>query len=187
MKVTAPVPAAPVPAAPVPPAPAAADAALKAAEKAKADEAKAAAKAAKDAEKAKAAEAKAAAKAEKDAAKASAKAEKEAAKAAKQAERDAKAAEKAAKAVKMPEQNGIRQPRAGGLCAKVWDIASDLRAKGGDVTPTMSAVLDVVKAQGMSEGNARTEYARWRTFHGYPSVGRAKTEKAPPVPAAPAA
>lgn len=154
---------------PAPPAPADDGAAEKAA-------AAAAAKAAKDAEKAEKKAAKEAEKAAKAAEREAKKAEREAAKAAKAAEREAN---------KMPEQNGIRHPKPGGKCAAVWDIADGLRATNDEV-PAMSDVIEVVKERGLSEGNARTEYARWRTFHGIAPVGRKKKEEAvPPAPPAP--
>lgn len=127
--------------------------------------------------------AKAAEKAAKAAEKAAEKAKKDADKAAKKAEREAKAAEKAKAKEKMPMQNNVRMPRPGGLCAQAWDIASSLVKDG--VVPSMAEVLEAAKAKGLNEGNVRTEYARWRTFHGYPAVGRKKVE-APAVPAAPA-
>ncbi len=119
-------------------------------------DAEAAAAAQKQAEK----EAKAAAAAE---AKAAKDAEREAAKAAKeQAKLDAKAAKEAAR---QPEQNGIRRPGPDGLCGKVWTLADTLSASLGQAVP-IANLLEAGVAQGLNPSNIRTEYARWKKFHG---------------------
>lgn len=129
-----------------------------------------AAAAAKQAEK----EAKAAAAAEAKAAKAAeraaklqavedAKAAKEAAKAAKvQAKLDAKAAKDAQR---QPEQNGVRRPGPDGLCGKVWGLADTLSAEMGQAVP-IANLLKAGEEQGLNASNIRTEYARWKKFHG---------------------
>lgn len=140
---------------------AAADAAAKKeAEKA----AKAAEKAAKKAEAdAKKLEEAAAKKAAKDAEKL-AKAEKAAVdKAAKEAAKAEKAAARAA--TRMPEQNGVRRPKTGTETGKVWDLADNLSAQFGQPTP-IANLLEVGQAQGLNDSTIRTQYARWRTFHG---------------------
>ena len=114
------------------------------------------AKAAKDAERA---AKKAAAEAEKEAAKA----EREAAKAAKeQAKADAKAAREANR---QPEQNGIRRPGPEGLCGQVWGLADCLSQELGQAVP-IANLLEAGVAAGLNPSNIRTEYARWKKFHG---------------------
>ena len=145
----------------------AAAAAQKQAEKeakaAAAAEAKAAKKAAAEAEKeSKKAEREAAKQAKADA-KAAAVAEREAVKAAKeQAKIDAKAAKEAAR---QPEQNGIRRPDPDGLCGQVWALADSLSASLGQAVP-IANLLEAGEAQGLNSSNIRTEYARWKKFHG---------------------
>jgi len=119
---------------------------------------------------AKAAEAKAAKRAEREAKKAAAKAEKEAKKAEREAARaakeQAKAAAKAAReANRQPEQNGIRRPGPEGLCGRVWGLADELSATLGQPVP-IANLLEAGKAQGLNTSNIRTEYARWKKFHG---------------------
>lgn len=118
----------------------------------------AAAKAAADAKKAEAAAAKAKAKQEaKDKREADKKAKAEAKAAAKKAAKDAKDASK------MPEQNGIRRPKADTTCGKVWAIFDQLSAKTG----APATIGDSLKAaEGVAEATVRTQYARWRKFHG---------------------
>lgn len=144
-------------------------------------DAEAAAKAQKQAEKeakaAAAAEAKAAKQAEREAKKAAAEAEKEAGKAereaAKQAKIDAKEAAKAAKeaekaakeASRQPEQNGIRRPGPEGLCGQVWGLADKLSQELGQAVP-IANLLEAGVAAGLNPSNIRTEYARWKKFHG---------------------
>lgn len=115
---------------------------------------KAAAKAAREEEKAKK-------KAEKDAAKLKAKEEREAAKQAKiKAKEDAKAAKEAAK---QPEQNGVRRPKADTICGKAWAVFDQLSQQSG----APATIGDSLKnAGGIAEATVRTQYARWRKFHG---------------------
>lgn len=126
-------------------------------------DAAAAAKAAKQAEKdAKAAE-KEAKKAEAEAAAAAKVAEAEAKKAAKlQAIEDAKAAKEANR---QPEQNGIRRPGPNGLCGRVWGLADKLSADLNQPVP-VADLLVAGEAEGLNTANIRTEYARWKKFHG---------------------
>lgn len=142
----------------------------------------------KEAKAAAAAEAKAQKQAEREAKKAAAEADKEAKKAereaAKQAKVDAKEAKKlereAAKAEKeqakadakaakeanrQPEQNGIRRPGPDGLCGQVWGIADTLSAQLGQAVP-IANLIEAGVAAGLNPSNIRTEYARWKKFHG---------------------
>lgn len=90
-------------------------------------------------------------------------AEREAAKAAKvQAKVDAKAAKEA---TRQPEQNGIRRPGPDGLCGKVWALADHLSAQMNQAVP-ISNLLEAGIADSMNPSNIRTEYARWKKFHG---------------------
>lgn len=96
-------------------------------------------------------------------AKAAAAAEAKAAKAAKeQAKLDAKAAKEASR---QPEQNGIRRPGPDGLCGQVWTLADSLSASLGQAVP-IANLLEAGVAQGLNPSNIRTEYARWKKFHG---------------------
>lgn len=108
-------------------------------------------------------------------AKAAAVAEREAAKAAKeQAELDAKAAKEASR---QPEQNGIRRPGLDGLCGKVWVLAGNLSASLGQAVP-IANLLEAGVAQGLNPSNIRTEYARWKKFHGLTGRITLPTEQA---------
>lgn len=114
-------------------------------------------------------------------------AEKEKAKAAKEAERkakadakaqakaDAKAAKEAAKAAgKQPSQNGVTRPKAGTTTGKVWDLCDALSSETG----VPAIVGDVMKrGAGIAEATIRTQYAKWRKFHGV--TGRAEKPASP--------
>ena len=98
-----------------------------------------------------------------EAAKADKKASVEAEKAAKaQAKLDAKAAKEAER---QPEQNGVRRPGPDGLCGKVWGLADSLSAEMSQAVP-IANLLKAGEEQGMNVSNIRTEYARWKKFHG---------------------
>lgn len=108
-------------------------------------------------------------------------AEDEAAKAAKKAAKaqekaDKKAAAKAAKeAAKQPKQNDVRRPKTGTVTGKVWATFDSLSQSTG----SPATIGDAIKAStGIPEATVRTQYARWRKFHGI--SGRA----AAPAPAA---
>jgi ATPase subunit of ABC transporter with duplicated ATPase domains len=121
--------------------------------------------AAKEAAAKEAAAKKAAAAEAKKAAAVEAKAKREADKAEKKAAKDkAKADKLAAKAAsKQPEQNGIRRPKEGTTCGKVWAIFDKLSADSGKP----ATIGDSLKAaDGMADATVRTQYARWRKFHG---------------------
>lgn len=138
---------------------------------------KAAAKAKKDAEAAAKKAAKEAAAAEKQAKADAKKAEKEAAAAKKEAEKQAKIDAKAAKAAekeaakaakqanRMPEQNGVRRPGPDGLCGQVWALADKLSTELKQAVP-IANLLEAGTAAGLNASNIRTEYARWKKFHG---------------------
>jgi membrane protein involved in colicin uptake len=141
-------------------------------------EAKAAEKAAEKAAKKEAADkAKADAKAKREADKQAAK-DKRAAD--KQAKVDAKAAAKAAKeASKQPEQNGVRRPKSDTICGKAWAVFDELSAKSG----APATIGDSLKnANGIAEATVRTQYARWRKYHGI--SGRVEAPKPAETPAA---
>lgn len=71
-----------------------------------------------------------------------------------------------------PESNGVKRPSAGTICAQVWDIAasmSNISESGRDnsgSTPTLSQVVKAAESVGINKFTARTQYARWRVFHG---------------------
>jgi len=100
---------------------------------------------------------------EKEAAKLAAKQAREAAKAQKLAEKEAAKA-----AAKMPEQNGVKRPKPGTLCSAVWEIADKISMETGKPAE-VADVIAQAKADGLNEGNARIEFARWRKFHGIAS------------------
>ena len=151
----------------------------------------AAAKSAKEAKDKEKAEKAAKAKAEKEAKAAEAEAKKEADKAAREAKKAvkkaakevAKAEKEAAKAaVKMPEQNSIRRPKPDTETGKVWGLADSISASLGQPTP-IANLLAAGQEQGLNDSTIRTQYARWRAFHGI--TGRVALPVA--VPVAPAA
>lgn len=165
----------------------AAEAAAKEAKEAEKQAKKAAAEQAKQAK----ADERAAKKAQAEAAKEAGKAEREAAKQKKidekaakaQAVIDAKAAKEQAKAdakaakeaQRQPEQNGVRRPGPDGLCGKVWGLADLMSTELKQPVPVAN-LLERGVAEGLNASNIRTEYARWKKFHGL--TGRIELPKA---------
>lgn len=77
---------------------------------------------------------------------------------------DAKVAKEASK---QPKQNDVRRPKPATVTGKVWAIFDDLSGKAG----SPATIGDSLKAAtGVPEATVRTQYARWRKFHGI--VGR---------------
>ena len=72
--------------------------------------------------------------------------------------------EKPAK-VEMPEQNGIRQPKPGTSCAQIWDRANTMSGELGAAV-AVGDLMTVLVAEGYNESTIKTQYARWRKFHG---------------------
>lgn len=95
---------------------------------------------------------------------------KKVAKAAPAAPKKAAPAKKAAEPRQRDEQNGIARPRAGTSSANVWDIADTLSKKNKQPAKH-GEVLEQAAAAGINEATAKTQFARWRTYHGI--VGRA--------------
>lgn len=75
---------------------------------------------------------------------------------------------------RMPEQNGVRRPRAGTQCGRVWEIADEISKKTGGPA-AIANIFEVSRAEGLNDGNVRAEYARWRKFNGV--TGRIKAVK----------
>lgn len=71
-------------------------------------------------------------------------------------------------------QNGVQRPRAGGLCAAVWEITENL-SEGGEL-PTIAKVKEAAAEQGLNPTNVSIEYYRCRQFHGV----RGRVKKAQP-------
>lgn len=90
-----------------------------------------------------------------------------------QAKADAVAAKQAQR---QPEQNGVRRPGPNGLCGKVWALADKLSAELKQAVP-IANLLAAGSAEGLNVSNIRTEYARWKKFHGL--LGRIELAKAP--------
>ncbi len=130
---------------------------------------------------AKAAAAEASKKAEKEATKAAAKVARELKAAAKKKEKeDAKAAKMTAKeANKQPSQNDITRPKDGTVTGKCWTVYDSISAETG-APATIGAAIKALP--GVAEATVRTQFARWRKFHGI--TGRTE---APAVPEAPPA
>ena len=70
-----------------------------------------------------------------------------------------------------PESNGVKRPSTGTVCASIWDIASSLSLfKQDGSIQQISRLIHVVaaaEAAGINKYTARTQYARWRVFHGF--------------------
>lgn len=148
------------------------------------DEQKAAEAAAKAQAKADAAAKAQAEKQAKAAQKATEKAEREAKREAdKKAKADAKiaakqAAEDAKKAGQMPMQNDIRRPKANTECGKAWGIFDSISNANGSPAAIADAMVQT-RAAGINDATTRTQYARWRKFHGVEGRIVAVTTKAP--------
>jgi len=79
-----------------------------------------------------------------------------------------KVKKEAAPKVERVQQNGVKRPAPGGLCAAVWE---HLDANPG---VTVKELRDAAPGKGWNPTNASCEFYAWRKFMGI--TGRAKTE-----------
>lgn len=81
---------------------------------------------------------------------------------------------KAAKVAKAPreERNGVKRPKADGLCGRVW---AHLDAKGD---MSVAHIRAWAVSEGLNPGNAAIEIYGWRKFNGIKPVKIAKATKA---------
>lgn len=79
-----------------------------------------------------------------------------------QAKEDAK---KAKDEARMPSQNDIRMPKPGTDCGKAWAVFTSVSDKNG-APASIGESMELAKAEGINEATIRTQYARWRKFHG---------------------
>ncbi|QQM14098.1 hypothetical protein pVco14_048 [Vibrio phage pVco-14] len=75
----------------------------------------------------------------------------------------------------MPEQNGVREPRPGTNCAAIWELATRMSTER-KATVAVGDLIDAGTAAGFNVATIKTQYARWRKFHGI--EGRVESEKA---------
>lgn len=102
----------------------------------------------------------------------------EAAKAAKVAKAAEKLAiaEAAKTASAQPEQNGVKRPKAGSKCARVWEICDSISASMGQPAP-VDTVLVNSATEGLHQTTTRCQYAHWKKFNGL--AGRITAPVAP--------
>lgn len=139
------------------------------------DDGKAAAQAALDEAVAGEAAAKEAVKASKQAVKENTEAAKELRKAIAEARKQEKAQAKAdreAAKEQRAEQNGVVLPTPGTKNAQAFDLCDELAEILGRV-PKMAEVLPLAASRGLTVGNVRGKYNKWRKFHGHPTQGNA--------------
>ena len=74
-------------------------------------------------------------------------------------------------------QNGVQRPRAGGLCAAVWEL-TEAGMKDGEL-PSIASVKAAATEKGLNPTNVSIEYYRCRQFHGV--RGRQKKAEQPAV------
>ncbi|MFG1371717.1 hypothetical protein V5F32_06060 [Xanthobacter oligotrophicus] len=74
---------------------------------------------------------------------------------------------KAATGLVRREQNGVKEPAAGGLCAAAWQACDKAMADLGR-TPTSGEAAASKHAAGLNATNVKVEYSYWRRFHGHP-------------------
>jgi len=71
--------------------------------------------------------------------------------------------------VQMPEQNGVRQPRPNTNCDVIWQRANAM-SQERNAPVAVADLLEVLVADGFNPATVKTQYARWRKFHGIEGV-----------------
>lgn len=64
------------------------------------------------------------------------------------------------------ERNGVKRPRAGGLCAAVWDFCDHVARTEGASEVTAKVLRQAAEDKGWNENNALIEMYGWRKFNG---------------------
>lgn len=64
------------------------------------------------------------------------------------------------------ERNGVKRPRAGGLCAAVWDFCDHVARTEGSSEVTSKVLKQAAADKGWNENNALIEMYGWRKFNG---------------------
>lgn len=77
--------------------------------------------------------------------------------------------------IEMPSQNGITMPKDGTNCSNIWKAADAMSAEIKAPVAVGDLMVKLV-ANGYNEATIKTQYARWRKFHGV--TGRVGSEKA---------
>lgn len=70
-----------------------------------------------------------------------------------------------------------RPKKADGACARVWELADEMRARSGTI-PNAGEVAEKFVAEGGNENTARTQYSRWRKAMTAPSPAKSDFERA---------
>jgi len=86
-------------------------------------------------------------------------------------------AEPKAPKVVLVEQNGVTQPREGSKTRRIWNIANEV-STAKNAPALLAEVKDLALAENLNPATIQTQYNRWRTFHGLPPQGRAKSAPA---------
>lgn len=80
----------------------------------------------------------------------------------------------------MPSQNDVTRPKNGTKCGQIWAILDSLSSTKGSPVAIAEA-LSASKEHGFAVDTVKTQYARWRKFHGV--TGRVVVTPAPEAPA----
>lgn len=64
-----------------------------------------------------------------------------------------------------PEQNGVKRPSAGTICAAIWDALDIKRIQLNGATPSFKDLKAMQDANGWQRNTAVTQYQRWKEFH----------------------
>ena len=70
--------------------------------------------------------------------------------------------------VMQPRQNNHTHPAPGTKCAQIWDIITQLSldAEGEYQRPRLKDILEIGIADGFNPATLKTQWARWRQYHG---------------------
>lgn len=81
------------------------------------------------------------------------------------------------------ERNGITRPASGTTTGGIWDVADEISMSHNGHPATIAEVRAHAKMLHVNDHTIKTQYARWRGFHGI--KGRVQLVQAAPQPASP--
>lgn len=78
----------------------------------------------------------------------------------------------------LPKQNGITRPASGSTTGIIWDVADEISAAQEGNPAAIAQLRADPRIKQINENTLKTQYARWRAYHGI----KGRVEAAPVLP-----
>jgi hypothetical protein len=81
--------------------------------------------------------------------------------------------------VERQQKNGLTRPAAGTTTGKIWDLADKLSADNNGTPVAIGTLRQHPDMRQVNDHTLKTQFARWRTYHGIKGRAPAQPEPAP--------